>query len=218
MDGINSDYLYKSGRGGYSVGTITLVSNTTLYIYVGEQGKTGITYAKGEWLLKQSWNGGGSGKTNDNDKATRYKASSGGGSTDISLYGTNKSTNWNNTNHLYSRILVAGGGGGGRGTSNTGGYGGGSTGGDGNGSTNSGGLTNKANTSGVYKGGFGYGGDYLDNNSNTDWTGGGRWWMVWWKYWGSSLCWWWWLRICIYFKHCFKLSKWLFVKQFVLLN
>ena len=28
------------------------------------------------------------------------------------MYGTNKSSDWNSTNHLYSRIIVAGGGGG----------------------------------------------------------------------------------------------------------
>lgn len=41
-----------------------------------------------------------------------YRAGSGGGAADIALYGTNKDTNWNNSNHLYSRIIVAGGGGG----------------------------------------------------------------------------------------------------------
>lgn len=35
---------------------------------------------------------------------------SGGGATDIALYGINKSADWNNSNHLYSRIIVAGGG------------------------------------------------------------------------------------------------------------
>ena len=62
---------------------------------------------------------------------------SGGGATDIALYGTNGNTSWNNTNHLYSRLITAGGGGGGnsyQGSINgIGGYGGGNSGGTGNG-------------------------------------------------------------------------------------
>ena len=48
-------------------------------------------------------NGGGNGKS---------PGAGGGGSTDISLYGEDGSTQWNNSDHLYSRIIVAGGGGG----------------------------------------------------------------------------------------------------------
>ena len=72
-----------SGRGGYTMGYITLTKGITLYVYVGQE--AGI------------YNGGGQGET------------SGGGATDIRLI-TNE---WNDFNSLKSRIMVAGGGGGG---------------------------------------------------------------------------------------------------------
>ena len=46
--------------------------------------------------------------TNDNG--------AGGGATDIALYGTTGNTQWNFSDHFYSRIIVAGGGGAGRGS------------------------------------------------------------------------------------------------------
>ena len=114
-------YSSAGGKGGYSVGTITLDEVTTLYVNVGGAGSTGsssTTYAGG-------WNGGGQ---------SYYYAGSGGGATDISLKGTVNTTTWNSTDHLYSRIIVAGGGGGTQRystsyTGGQGGYGGGLTGG-----------------------------------------------------------------------------------------
>ncbi|NEM99038.1 glycine-rich protein, partial [Pontibacter burrus] len=70
------------GRGGYSKGEVTLTAGTTLYIYVGGQG-TGST--------NSSW-----------------ASTGGGGATDIRLI----NGAWNNSDGLYSRIIVAGGGGG----------------------------------------------------------------------------------------------------------
>jgi hypothetical protein len=72
---------YNSGRGGYSMGYITLTQGMTLYIYVGQEGG--------------AFNGGGQGET------------SGGGATDVRLI----SNTWKDFNSLKSRIMVAGGGG-----------------------------------------------------------------------------------------------------------
>ncbi|MBH8176929.1 glycine-rich protein, partial [Clostridioides difficile] len=80
-----SDGFYY-GKGGYSSGELTLKKETTLYLYVGLDGRKGY-----------SFNGGG------------YAAScSGGGATDIRLVGGT----WDNEQSLLSRIIVAGGGGG----------------------------------------------------------------------------------------------------------
>ncbi|MGS5517736.1 glycine rich domain-containing protein [Clostridioides difficile] len=74
------------GNGGYCSGEIILKKETTLYIYVGIDGRKGYDF-----------NGGG-----------RGGSSSGGGATDIRLIGGE----WDNEQGLLSRIIVAGGGGG----------------------------------------------------------------------------------------------------------
>ncbi|EOY7186732.1 glycine rich domain-containing protein [Clostridioides difficile] len=79
-----SDGFYY-GKGGYSSGELTLKKETTLYLYVGLDGRKGY-----------SFNGGG------------YAASCSGGATDIRLVGGT----WDNEQGLLSRIIVAGGGGG----------------------------------------------------------------------------------------------------------
>ena len=90
-----------SGLGGYSQGTISLTQGQTLYIYVGGH----PTYLNG------GWNGGGD--SHDGwDNGSYVTGFGGGGATDIALYGTEGSTTWNTTEHLHSRIIVAGGGGG----------------------------------------------------------------------------------------------------------
>lgn len=91
--GETSEYSVKPGRGGYSCGTLKLIKETMLYVYVGGKGNGS----------SGGWNGGGSAQS---------PGAGGGGSTDISLYGEVGSQNWNNKNHLYSRIIVAGAGGG----------------------------------------------------------------------------------------------------------
>ncbi len=74
------------GYGGYCSGEITLKKETTLYLYVGLDGRKDYRF-----------NGGGSGSS-----------ASGGGATDIRLVGGE----WDNEQGLLSRIIVAGGGGG----------------------------------------------------------------------------------------------------------
>ncbi|WP_074115164.1 glycine rich domain-containing protein [Clostridioides difficile] len=74
------------GKGGYCSGEITLKKETTLYLYVGLDGRKGYNF-----------NGAGYGN-----------GASGGGATDIRLIGGT----WDNEQGLLSRIIVAGGGGG----------------------------------------------------------------------------------------------------------
>lgn len=147
----------KSGKGGYSVGTINLKEKTTLYVFVGES----PTSTAG------GWNGGGSG---------RGSAAGGGGSTDISLSGEDGSTNWNNSNHLYSRIIVAGAGGGsGNCDDYYGGYGGGDEGQSSRyGPSENGGTQTRAGTNNSYSTnqGFGIGGNHTGSGSS---GGGGGW-------------------------------------------
>ena len=105
------------GKGGYSVGTVTLNEEATLHLYAGGAGTYSTTSAS---FVSGGFNGGG--------KAGYWYGGSGGGGSDIRL----------GTDSLYSRIIVAGGGGGGWGYSNyNGGYGGGSTGGTGTGYSSS---------------------------------------------------------------------------------
>lgn len=110
--GNNGAFSGFAGKGGYSVGLLTLKSETTLYVYVG-----GTTNS-----ISGGWNGGGK----------SFSSVGGGGATDISLYGDEGSTDWNTENHFYSRIIVAGGGGGSSSSNNPdvfGGCGGGESGG-----------------------------------------------------------------------------------------
>lgn len=151
------------GKGGYSTGIITLYELTTLYINIGQwphQSKDG------------GWNGGGS----------TGKLYAGGGATDISLKGINGSTSWNTTEHLYSRIIVAGGGGGrgGSGATYVGGYGGGLIGGSGEGDSYGYGGTQTStgeiydNSYGASYGGFGFGASYSASTEDVG-AGGGGW-------------------------------------------
>lgn len=141
----NSYSIDTAGKGGYSVGILTLSQNTTLYLYTGGQPAYGKNYA--------GWNGGGT--------SGNY-GGGGGGASDIRI---------GNTDLAY-RVIVAGGGGGGGFSSTIGGYGGGATGGQGgNGSTTGGyGGTSTAGGSNNVAGSFGNGG-----NSSAGGGGGGGW-------------------------------------------
>lgn len=92
------------GAGGYSIGTLSLSSKTTLYIYVGGSGNS-VTSANSSGYYPGGFNGGGYRNT--------YKG--GGGATDIRI----------GTDSLYSRVIVAGGGGSDGSSSQSGGYAGG---------------------------------------------------------------------------------------------
>lgn len=87
----NTSYV-TGGLGGYSEGYVYLNAGDTLYIYTGGQGSYGTT------STYTSQTGGG---TNGGGNAG-YRGGAGGGGTDIRI----------NTDSLYARVIVAGGGGG----------------------------------------------------------------------------------------------------------
>ena len=102
------------GKGGYSYGTVSLTSNSQLYVYVGGAGVRKGTYQNSNDV---GFNGGGA------LYGTFTRGSSGGGGTDIRI----------NQDSLYARVIVAGGGGGGHADSDcSGGHGGGINGFSGN--------------------------------------------------------------------------------------
>ena len=89
---------YYGGAGGYSVGTITLIADTTLYIYVGGQPTTSTSSSV---TIAGGFNGGGKARYHSYSGTTTY-CQAGGGGTDIRI----------GTDSLYARVIVAGGGGG----------------------------------------------------------------------------------------------------------
>ena len=107
---------YPGSKGGYSVGTVTLKSATTVYVFVGGQGETNTG---SDWsMAKGGWNGGGAARMYN------YAGGGGGGGTDISIVnsdvtldGTNRYVRDNNS--YLGRIIVAGGGGGSNGGSSS---------------------------------------------------------------------------------------------------
>ena len=104
------------GKGGYTSGTIELVKDEILYIYVGGQGTDAVVGQD----VPGGYNGGGLGTWDNSDDEA---SAGGGGATDIRLY---KSADglWNDSTSLASRIMVAGAGGG-KSYNYEGGYGGG---------------------------------------------------------------------------------------------
>lgn len=154
------------GKGGYSKGTITLKSDTTVFIYTGGAGNTGKTNG--------GFNGGG----------RRYSYNGGGGGSDFRL----------KTDSLYARVIVAGGGGSDGSSSRGGGAGGGTQGGSNSGGgygTNNGpgketysgsstSTTASSQSTGTtsstdIKGGFGFGGNGCYRSSGYGGAGGGGW-------------------------------------------
>ena len=166
--GYRSSSTY-GGKGGYSVGTITLSEKTTVYLYAGGAGNT-ITTATSS-IYPGGFNGGG----------YRYGYKGGGGASDIRI----------GSNSLYARVIVAGGGGSDGATSKTGMYGGGTSGGAatqsygsyGYGGTQTGFTTSvtaltsipTTNSSSNYPGGFGFGGFGIYRSSGYGGAGGGGW-------------------------------------------
>jgi len=190
--GKNCSYDYNSsnglgGLGGYSYGTMTMIAGTTYYVTVGGEGETpvnansSIVGAGGAG----GFNGGGAGAAAAKVGTSGLSRSGGGGgASDISLSGTDGSDDWNTTAHLYSRIIVAGGGGSAT-WSNApythGGYGGGENGGDGvtfgsSTAAGKGGTPTAGGAGGDNAGSFGKGGDAVQPTSyNAAGAGGGGW-------------------------------------------
>lgn len=89
---------YYGGKGGYSVGTLTLHENTTLFFYVGGQPATN---SSDRVQTTGGFNGGGKGYNRWYSGTYTYGQGGGGGS-DVRI----------GTDSLYARVIVAGGGGG----------------------------------------------------------------------------------------------------------
>ena len=90
------DSLGVGGLGGYAAGTLTLNTNTILYLLSGGQGSS---TTQSNTQQGGGFNGGGHGTTTN----TNYPCTGGGGASDIRI----------GQNSLYARVIVAGGGGGG---------------------------------------------------------------------------------------------------------
>lgn len=161
--GYRSSSTY-GGKGGYSVGTITLIDKTNIFIYIGGAGNTGG--ASG------GFNGGGARRT--------YNG--GGGASDIRI----------GQDSLYARVIVAGGGGSDGAKNKTGMYGGGVAGGSTSANYGTGGYggtqtgvsssswqttthsTSTTTQAGAYAG-FGFGGNGIYKSSGHGGAGGGGW-------------------------------------------
>lgn len=165
-------YTGTGGKGGYSVGTLVVDTDTQLYIMVGGQG----TFNSGSSAATTGgFNGGGTGY----NYSTSYTAAGGGGASDIRI----------GQNSLYARVIVAGGGGGSgvySSTAGTGGYGGGTSGGTGSVvysgyGVGTGGTQTSAGTcngSGSYNGSasFGIGASKTSGSGGYNGAGGGGGW------------------------------------------
>lgn len=124
--GGKSDHGTAGGLGGYSYGTLTVTSNTTVYIAVGGVGETAVGAGSTGIALVGGYNGGGNGAYKNSDSA------GGGGATHIA---TRTGLLSDLETNKGSILLVAGGGGGAGCTDTYGGYGGGTQGGNGTGTS-----------------------------------------------------------------------------------
>ena len=89
---------YYGGKGGYSVGVLTITEDTLLYLYVGGQPETSTSSSV---TISGGFNGGGKARYHAYRGTTTY-CQAGGGASDIRIA----------TDSLYARVIVAGGGGG----------------------------------------------------------------------------------------------------------
>lgn len=89
---------YYGGNGGYSYGTITLTTDTLLYLYTGGQPNTSTSSSV---TIAGGFNGGGKARYHSYSGTTTY-CQAGGGASDIRI----------GIDSLYARVIVAGGGGG----------------------------------------------------------------------------------------------------------
>ena len=93
------------GKGGYSIGNISLISSNNLYIYVGGKGGNNSDIYNGG---SGGYNGGGDG---GNGHTSHYGGAGGGGATHIAIT-TNRGELKNYVNNKSEIRIVAGGGGG----------------------------------------------------------------------------------------------------------
>lgn len=148
--GSSAYHNVSGGKGGYSAGTVTFDSPTTLYIYVGGKGNTGSYDVMG------GWNGGGGISNSYSSGGTGNHLGSGGGATDIttveSAVTTDSYNRYERTAESYNgRIIVAGGGGGAESAAGTAG----------------GGLAGVSDSNGSYGGTQSAAGSFVYGGSNT---------------------------------------------------
>lgn len=160
--GVFSDNL--NNRGGYACGTITLPSDTQVFVYTGGQPNS-VTSGNSGDVTPGGFNGGGASKISYYNNVYTY-GQGGGGGTDIRI----------NEDSLYNRVIVAGGG---AGASDEDVsfyvYGGGNNGG--NGYQQHGGTQTTGGSSSNF-GTFGKGADVLPSSTNYKFIasgGGGGW-------------------------------------------
>ena len=96
----DASYETEGGKGAYVSGYIGFNKRRKLYLYIG--GKGGDGSYKPNIKANPGFNGGGYGGADTSDDAS----GGGGGSTDIRLVGGD----WNNTEGILNRIIVAAGG------------------------------------------------------------------------------------------------------------
>lgn len=145
-----TDNSYTGGKGGYSIGTISLNTKITLYIYVGGRGVSSEASGSGA-IRAGGFNGGGSGR---DWSSTDHGGSGGGGATDIRI----------NQDSFYARVIVAGGGGGASDDGN-GGSGGGVS-----------GISTCASSAGTATSGSGFGQAAASSYTSGECGGGGGGW------------------------------------------
>lgn len=153
---------YEGGRGGYSVGTLTLESPTKVYIYVGGQPASSTSSRA---VVAGGFNGGGNGQNRYYSSVYTY-GQGGGGASDIRI----------GQDSLYARVIVAGGGGGTASENNSNKWGGGTKGGHGGASSTASYIAGQTapSTSGYYLAGtFGKGADAYTSRINYQHGSGG---------------------------------------------
>lgn len=158
-----SSTSYSGGKGGYSIGTLTLKIPSTVYVRAGGQGSSNNTTSSNV-TVSGGFNGGGNSKSGYWNEAFTT-GGGGGGASDVRIA----------TDDLYSRVIVAGGGGGAAGANDSSKYGGGTS----SGSPVSG-FAASATAAGT-NGSFGNGGNhtgsynyrYRPRGGGGGWYGGG---------------------------------------------
>lgn len=158
-----SSTSYSGGKGGYSIGILTLKNPSTAYIRTGGEGSSNNT-TNSNVTVSGGFNGGGNSKSGYyNDGFTT--GGGGGGASDVRI----------DTDDLYSRVIVAGGGGGASGANDSSKYGGGVSGGSPvsgyAASANAAGTTGSFGIGGSHTGSYNY--KYRPRGGGGGWYGGG---------------------------------------------
>jgi hypothetical protein len=152
----------QGGRGGYTIGNLSVAAGELLGVYVGGQG-TGANVAFTP--MGGGFNGGGHGQTYLSLSPTIFAVGGGGGASDVRRSGLS----------LVDRIIVAGGGGGSANNDGPFGGAGGAGGGAAGGSAPGSGTGGTQSVGGSMGGSFGQGGNAMSEMSFYNGGGGGGW-------------------------------------------